>query len=72
MNRFVNEDRYLHREDSTYSKLRTGIYSFMSDRVPRKESVRTMPFQSESSYSHYQEQPVFTDDDLAGINIRGE
>ena len=72
MNRFVNEDRYLHREDSTYSKLRTGIYSFMSDRVPRKESVRTMPFQSESNYSHYQEQPVFTDDDLTGINIRGE
>ncbi len=72
MNRFVNQDRYLHRDDSTYSKLRTGIYSFMSDRVPRKETVRSQPFQAETSNSHFQEQPLFTDDDLAGINVRGE
>lgn len=72
MNRFINEDRYLHREDSTYSKLRTGIYSFMSERVPRKESVRIQPFQTESNGSHYQEQPMFNDDDLSGINLRGE
>ena len=72
INRFVNQDRYLHREDSTYSKLRTGIYSFMGDRVPRKETVRSQPFQAETNTSHFQEQPMFTDDDLASINVRGE
>lgn len=72
MNRFVSQDRYLHREDSTYSRLRTGIYSFMSDRVPRKETVRSQPFQVETNTSHFQDQPMFTDDDLASINVRGE
>ena len=72
INRFVNQDRYLHREDSTYSRLRIGIYSFMGDRVPRKETVRSQPLQAETNTSHFQEQPMFTDDDLASINVRGE
>lgn len=70
MNRFVNTDRYAHRADSTYTKLREGVYSFTSNRVPRKESIASKVV-VDANPSHYQEQPILTSDDLNGLGIRG-
>lgn len=73
MNRFVNTDRYMHREDSTYTKLRNGIYGFTGERVPRKETPvqRVSTNSTNDSQSHYQDQPMLTEADLVGFNVRG-
>ena len=71
MNRFINSDKYMHREDSTYTKLRTGIYSFQTERISRRDDIRRAPM--DYNTSHFQEQPEFSLDDAAvAINsIRG-
>lgn len=69
MNRFVNTDKYTHRGDSTYTKLRTGIYSFLGERTARVETP-VARIEAPSDSSHYQEQPMLTDDDLAGFDPR--
>lgn len=74
MNRFINSDRYMLREDSTYSKLRNGIYTFQGERTSRRDDIRRSPMDyTSSNQSHFQEQPEFTiaDADSAMKSIRG-
>lgn len=72
MNRFINSDKYMHREESTYNKLRTGIYSYQTDRTSRRDDIRRSPM-DHSIKSHYQEQPEFSlsDAEAAMNSIRG-
>lgn len=72
MNRFINSDRYMHRDDSTYSKLRTGIYSYQLDRKPRKDDIRQSTMNT-GNRDFYQTMPEFTDIDADAANafIRG-
>lgn len=72
LNRFVNEDKYMHRQDSTYTKLREGIYSFTGDRVARKDGPAfSRPSVQTSNSSHYQDQPILTEADMQGLDLRG-
>lgn len=73
MNRFINSDRYMMREDSTYSKLRGGIYTFQGERTARKDEIRRSPVDYTSNTSHFQDQPEFSlaDADQALKDIRG-
>lgn len=74
LNTFVNSDRYMHRGDSTYSRLRTGIYSFMGERRARTETPiqHLSPVQG-NEQEHYQNLPEISEDEFGSVmaSIRG-
>jgi len=62
MNRFAADDKLWHRGDSTYSRLKEGVFSLLSNRVPRNDEPAT---KVNSTYQAPQSADITTADEFA-------
>lgn len=60
MNRFANDERYSFKEDSTYNKLRSGIFGMLTERQERVDAGPARIVRTDSSPDNFTENDEFS------------